>query len=785
MIKYIVALAILFGLPATVLSQWQEVKNIPTQFKNNHWLEVFFLTEQSSFGWISGFNGMVLRTTDKGQTWKGVRIREADQIESIHFVSDKVGYAVSVKSANSGYSTLFKSIDGAATWTKVNIADSLEIWGCYFLNDNYGIVLGGDCNAHQLFYITQDGGKTWRLSRDSVKNSKLSDPILYQDGSGYAVSSGLLWKTNDFGKSWGIHREIKGKDWHEELAIHNNSLLVPFDFTCGGYGGNGGARFSRDGGNTWTNNEFGESCYGSFLLSDSSGWVCGNNRMVSFTENYGKTWTNKPCGIPHNRALDDLYFIDDTTGWVVGEGIFKYQPYDTLKPIISANKIRVCDGDYAVLTCDVEMPNYLWSTGATTRQISVSESGVYYLTAYSNECDSGKSNSITIVKFPKQNLLYNNNKKYDICEGDSAFVQLQSEISSVIWYDSSNATERYFKQNGWKYITIIDTNGCSIMDSVYINVVPYPIAKITPSIDTVLCVGRKLNIKSINSAYSVDWYDADNNTLIVKDQNSIDIDKSMSLYIIAKNVLGCADTSQIISYVIAFDTDNYEIVYSNQLNLLFIDSLYAQELSCRNISIKNKTDRLLYFRKAYLNSNTAFSMPQSQFPVRIEPFAIANIELCYSPTVLFKQKDTLTVYDICSNYQVFLEGYGKPRTYYSNTKCDLPIKLTTKILNSGAEFVSTIPYPNPAFSKVNIDYTIKYSEADAEQNVSPEFSLVDIMGITHKLYPLCNSEIRKENGKITEIGTYELDVSNIPAGAYLMIMSIEGEIQSSRVLLYK
>ncbi|MFN3781675.1 MAG: WD40/YVTN/BNR-like repeat-containing protein, partial [Candidatus Kapaibacteriota bacterium] len=87
---------------------WEKVQNIPPPFSNNYWLDVFFHPSNPNYGWICGFNGMIIRTTDGGNTWRGTTIN-AYHLESVHFPTLQVGYV-------SGVEGIFKSTDGGATW---------------------------------------------------------------------------------------------------------------------------------------------------------------------------------------------------------------------------------------------------------------------------------------------------------------------------------------------------------------------------------------------------------------------------------------------------------------------------------------------------------------------------------------------------------------------------------------------------------------------------------------------------------------------------------------------
>ena len=87
---------------------WEKIDNIPPPYSENYWLDVFFLPDNPNYGWICGYQGMILRTTDRGATWSGTTINTNYHLESVHFVNPYVGYT-------SGVPGIFKTVDGGVT----------------------------------------------------------------------------------------------------------------------------------------------------------------------------------------------------------------------------------------------------------------------------------------------------------------------------------------------------------------------------------------------------------------------------------------------------------------------------------------------------------------------------------------------------------------------------------------------------------------------------------------------------------------------------------------------
>lgn len=763
-------------------AQWRQIKNIPTQFRDNYWLEIFFLQDDPLYGWACGFNGMVIRTTDGGESWQGTKIRNADQIESICFTDRLTGYIVSVNTlTGTNGSVVYKTTDGGATWSDdYTIPENFPLWGCYFLDANYGIVVGGYCSGTNLFYTTSDGGKSWsRFEKNFVSSTKLADVVLYPDNTGYAISSGRLWNTRDRGKTWAILSETGDIDWHEEIAVHNSSILVPVDVGCDGTSSAGGARFSRDGGRTWQRSKFDLPCYGSVLINDSCGWVCGKNRAIYFTQDYGNTWVDMHCGIPEGAQLDDLFIQNDSTYWVVGEGIFKHTEIDTLKPVIVASAQKICSGDEITLATTEKFENYLWNTGETTPTITVSQPGEYWLKTYTNDCDTGRSNILEIDIMPKPEVQISGGNRQNACEGDTVEITLETNADAVSWDDGSPAFSRRFTETGTHYFSVVDSNGCTTSDSVVITFLPYPRADLNSAGgDTLLCKGTPLSLSMIESAYKCDWYDAETGEIIAGNTSEISIYSSRQIYVIAQNEFGCADTSEVYSFNIIYALDKFSL--DNSSEVFFIDSTSSQTTVCRGMPIYNHTENPATLADVRLNSNTEFSVPQSQFPLSIPAFGEANLIICFTPGGLYTRRDTLTIYDVCSSHRIILEGYCRQDTLQTGSKCGLPVMLTTKEI-TGGEIVVSAPYPNPISGKIaQIDYTFRSATG---ARVYPKITLTDLGGIacdakaeisaSHTLL----GEVAVENGNI------RVDVSGLASGSYRLNFSANGENLCSEILI--
>jgi len=335
-VRRAIVLVTLFALSSlTLIAQRWERVNLPKPFDNAYYLDVYFLPSNPQYGWaVDQHHGYVIRTTDGGRSWSGDSVKQDHKddchLEWVQFLDENLGYC-------SGPCGIYKSIDGGHTWTADLRPDNVSTWGGWFRNATEGWVTGGGICGRNVFLKTVDGGANWTKFVDSSeKNSKMTDPLWlpgFPAGVVYAIGSGLIWVSDDDGATWAPHvRTGTTSPWHEELAMNGASICVPSSGTgCNGANGTnggtgGGIRTSDNNGVTWRDFNTGQPMYGTFLVTPRIGWASGYNRSVYYTGDAGNTWELRNCGIEPNHHLDDIFFINDSTGWVVGDGVYRLAP---------------------------------------------------------------------------------------------------------------------------------------------------------------------------------------------------------------------------------------------------------------------------------------------------------------------------------------------------------------------------------------------------------------------------------------------------------------------------
>lgn len=163
-------------------------------------------------------------------------------------------------------------------------------------------------------------------------------------------------------------------------------------------------------------------------------------------------------------------------------------------PTITANNdLEFCDGDSVVLTSSLAN-SYLWSTGATSRSITVFVSGEYYVTATLGTGCSGTSDTVDVTVFPNPEPVITASGPTTICAGES--VQLTSTLgNNYLWNTGATSQTITVTTSGSRWVTVTNVNGCSgVSDTVDVVVNPNPTPSITADGPLEFCDGDSVTL---------------------------------------------------------------------------------------------------------------------------------------------------------------------------------------------------------------------------------------------------------------------------------------------------
>lgn len=283
-------------------------------------------------GWACGEAGVILKTADGGKTWQKSPSGVAANLKALYFYDALTGWVCGWES------TILKTTDGGATWLP-QVSDAAEsIWyeGMFFTDDRTGWLF----DFLGRIVKTTDGGATWKLIHDlpgALYCVHFEDSLV----GWVAGSSGNIYKTTDGGVTWKKHNI--GEDGEINSIYFSNATTGWAVYDQSVYK-------TTDGGATWLLQFRGVSGP-LFFLDDQRGWVL-RGYHVSRTTDGGHNWTNP--GLYPPSMLLSVYFTDTLNGWTVGGGgifntkdggkhwSFQPFPYHQFNKVYFTDTLRGC-----------------------------------------------------------------------------------------------------------------------------------------------------------------------------------------------------------------------------------------------------------------------------------------------------------------------------------------------------------------------------------------------------------------------------------------------------------
>jgi photosystem II stability/assembly factor-like uncharacterized protein len=338
-LRWAVLLAALLA-PAMASAQWERVPGFDGTFFD----EVFFT--DVDHGWAAeSFSARIVYTTDGGATWNDGFLPGAagSKMRDLAFVNNNVGFAT-------GTDGVFKTTNGGRTWTDITPDGVETIPAVWFRTVNEGVIGLGGCNGDQVVFMhTTDGGASWTPTQYTVDFDASVGGIRYDNGTWYAAGGmGKIWRSFD-GENWTVENNGSG-GWQEDIDVVDGTIFTA-STTGGSCESEGGGRMMalQAGETNWlfTDPETSFPFWGVSALSSSVAWACGDEGNIYRTTDGGRWWHRFSCGLGDNDHVDDIAFVDDTHGWAVGDGIFRYTGRVDILPVTVTPVIRLCAGEQA------------------------------------------------------------------------------------------------------------------------------------------------------------------------------------------------------------------------------------------------------------------------------------------------------------------------------------------------------------------------------------------------------------------------------------------------------
>jgi len=209
--------------------------------------------------------------------------------------------------------------------------------------------------------------------------------------------------------------------------------------------------------------------------------------------------------------------------------------------ITAAGVLEFCDGDSVVLTSSLAT-SYGWSTGATTRSITVFTAGEYYVTATLGTGCSGTSDTTDVIVFNNPTPSLTASGSLEFCAGESITLTVTTS-NSYLWSTGATGQSITVNASGSYWATSTNINGCSgVSDTAMVIVNPNPTPTITPDGPFEFCDGDSVTLMS-SAADSYLWSNGDiTQSTVVYSSGTFSVEVT--------DVNGCSGTSAPVTIIV-------------------------------------------------------------------------------------------------------------------------------------------------------------------------------------------------------------------------------------------
>ncbi len=318
--KIKILLYLFFSITFSMNAQnfWEKIDS-PTSKKLT---SVIFI--DSSNGWAAGDSGLIIHTTDAGESWTTQNYNDSIAIVNLCFLSDQLGFASATSTNYEPFgSYLLKTTDGGMNWS----SDFLRIGEAFVHSITFIDSLNGFAVGYPSFFLrTSDGGESWRsVTRDSSIYAQWPpETVKFYDSSyGFACGGtrdvvGVIWKTTDSGYSWTTVVDSTSAPPEPLYAIQIfdslNVLVLGGDPEFGA-----SVLRSYDGGSSWRYYNVGILWFPVEMgfRTAAEGWApMGPKRGFLFTDDSGENWSF--INTPDSAYVTNISFPDSIHGYAVG-----------------------------------------------------------------------------------------------------------------------------------------------------------------------------------------------------------------------------------------------------------------------------------------------------------------------------------------------------------------------------------------------------------------------------------------------------------------------------------
>jgi hypothetical protein len=206
-----------------------------------------------------------------------------------------VGYSTPGGACGTG--VILRTTDGGNTWSNQTSPTELPLTDVCFTDNDYGWIVGSTsvCTPHDgIILNTTNGGETW-IEQWSSPGTPLVDICFSDANNGWAVGwGGRILHTTNGGTNWTEIIDSTRQVWSVYFTdVYNGWIVGGRSDSIGN--GFGLILHTNDGGVTWSQQESGTSNFLSSVhfIDANTGWAVGDSGTILHTTNGGVTFVEE------------------------------------------------------------------------------------------------------------------------------------------------------------------------------------------------------------------------------------------------------------------------------------------------------------------------------------------------------------------------------------------------------------------------------------------------------------------------------------------------------------
>lgn len=260
-------------------------------------------------GYCAGENGLILKTSNRGQSWETLASGTSSTLNSVFFLNTSTGIAC----GSAG--VIVRTTNGGINWSTVASGVTDDLRSLSFFSDR-GICSG---ISGTILYTT-NSGSSWTVAKNGFLTTLNGAFIvsasyayvcgvntIFQPFIGKSTNGGINWNYSSFYLNF------------NEGGLTDVSFISETEGFASAYvfNGQGAISYTTNAGDNWTTQLFPNQLYGIDMTGLNYGYVCGDNASILKTTNRGLSWTAQSN--PASVLLRSINFVDSANGFVVGE----------------------------------------------------------------------------------------------------------------------------------------------------------------------------------------------------------------------------------------------------------------------------------------------------------------------------------------------------------------------------------------------------------------------------------------------------------------------------------